>query len=90
MQGISGLYRNTRGARIARGETTEWAERMKDEYHFVKDKYDKLHKMVTKYEAGTLDFTPTCDLCLLQEQKSAMGHYLHCLELRAEIEGIEL
>ena len=31
-----------------------------------------------------------CPLHLLREQQSTMGQYLHCLELRAEIEGIEL
>ena len=90
MTGCCGLYKNTRGAKIARGETTEWKERMKDEYHFVKEKYERLHKMCVKYEADTLDFEPNCPLQLLLEQKEAMGHYLHCLEIRAEIEGVEL
>lgn len=67
-----------------------WKERMQEEYRFVKGKYDKLHKMCIKAEAGTLDFTPNCSLDLLLEQKAAMGHYLHCLEIRAEIEGVEL
>ena len=46
--------------------------------------------MVVKYEAGTLTFTPTCSLELLKEQKSYMGQYLNRLEVRAEIEGIDL
>ena len=46
--------------------------------------------MVVKYEAGTLNFTPKCSLELLKEQKKHMGMYLNCLEIRAEIEGIEL
>lgn len=90
MTGLCGLFQNTEGARIARGETTAWKERMKEEYHFVKEKYNKLHKMVIKYEAGTLDFTPNCPIELLKEQKQAMGHYLYCLEKRAEIEGIAI
>ena len=68
----------------------DYKERMKDEYHQLKTRYDKLHKMVTKYEAGTLDFTPNCPLELLKQQKKAMGEYLHCLEVRAEIEKVEL
>lgn len=44
----------------------------------------------TKYEAGTLDFTPNCSLDLLRQQKRHMGEYLHDLEIRAEVEGIEL
>ena len=43
-----------------------------------------------KYEAGTLDFTPDCSLELLKEQASAMGKYLYVLEVRAQIEKIEL
>ena len=85
MTGNSGLYTNTYGAKV-----DDWKERMKEEYRFVKDKYNKLHKMCIKYEADTLDFEPACPLQLLLEQKSAMGHYLHCLEVRAEIEGVEL
>ena len=68
----------------------DYKERMKKEYWQLKDRYNKLHKMVTKYEAGTLDFTPNCSLGLLKEQKAAMGQYLHCLEIRAEIEGVNL
>lgn len=87
---LCGLYKNTRCAKIARGETTDYKERLKCEYHQLKDRYEKLHKICIKYEAGTLDFTPNCPLELLKEQKSAMGMYLNCLERRAEIEHIEL
>lgn len=68
----------------------DWQRRFIDEYNALKDKYTKLHKMVVKYEAGTLEFEPNCPLDLLQQQKAAMGQYLYCLELRAEIERIEL
>lgn len=68
----------------------DYKERMKDEYWEVKHRYNKLHQMCIKYEAGTLDFKPTCSLELLKEQKAAMGRYLGVLEVRAEIEGIKL
>ena len=68
----------------------DYKERFKAEYHQTRIRYDKLHKMCIKCEAGTLDFTPTCSLELLKEQKSAMGNYLYCMEMRAEIEGIKL
>ena len=68
----------------------DYKERMKKEYWKLKDRYDKLHHMCVKYEAGTLDFTPTCSLELLKKQKAAMGQYLNCLEIRAQIEGITL
>jgi hypothetical protein len=70
--------------------SADYKERFKAEYHQVKIRYEKLHKMTTKYEAGTLNFTPSCSLELLKEQQSHMGQYLHCLEVRAEIEKIEL
>ena len=68
----------------------DWKKRFVDEYHTLKDKYTKLHKMIVKYEAGTLEFEPNCPLDLLKQQKAAMGQYLYCLELRAEIEKITL
>lgn len=67
-----------------------WQERMKREYRETKERYEKLHRMVTKYEAGTLNFTPNCSIELLKQQKRHMGEYLHDLEVRAEIEGVNL
>ena len=68
----------------------DYKERFRAEYFQTKNRYDKLHRMCVKYEAGTLDFTPACDINLLRDQKRHMGNYLHCLEVRAEIEGISL
>ena len=67
-----------------------WRARMKREYRETKERYEKLHRMVTKYEAGTLNFTPNCSIDLLKQQKRHMGEYLHDLEIRAEIEGVNL
>lgn len=68
----------------------DYKERFKAEYMQTKIRYEKLHKMVIKYEAKTLNFTPSCSIDLLKEQKKHMGNYLSCLEVRAEIEGINL
>ena len=68
----------------------DYKNRMKAEYLQTKIRYDKLHKMIVKYESNTLDFEPSCSLELLKKQESAMGQYLYYLECRAEIEGIEL
>ena len=68
----------------------DWKERVVQEYKELKERYNKLHKMIIKYEAGTLDFTPNCSLELLKEQKMYMGEYLRILEIRAEIEDIDL
>ena len=69
---------------------TNYIDRFRAEYFQTKIRYDKLHTMTIKYEANTLNFEPSCSLELLNKQKSYMGRYLHCLEVRAEIEGIEL
>lgn len=68
----------------------DYKERLKAEYQQVKIRYDKLHKMLIKMEAGTLDFTPTCTKAILMEQKRYMGEYIRCLSVRAEMEGIAL
>ena len=67
-----------------------WQECMKREYRETKERYEKLHRAVTKYEAGTLNFTQKCSIDLLKQQKRHMGEYLHDLEIRAEIEGVNL
>lgn len=67
-----------------------YKKRFVAEYWQTKIRYDRLHTMVVKYEAGTLDFKPSCALDLLKSQKSAMGAYLYALEVRAQIEGIDL
>ena len=68
----------------------DYKERFKAEYYQAKIRYDKLDKMNVKYEAGTLNFTPSCSLEILKEQKKYMGNYIRILRIRAEIEKIEL
>ena len=68
----------------------DYKERFKAEYLQAKIRYDKLDAMTVKYEAGTLNFTPSCSLELLKEQKMYMGNYIRTLKIRAEIEKIDL
>lgn len=68
----------------------DYRERFKAEYYQTRIRYDKLHKMIVKMEAATCDFAPICSLEILEEQARQMGMYLHVLEVRAEIEKIEL
>lgn len=68
----------------------DYKDRFKAEYYQTKIRYDKLHKMLIKLEAGKLEFTPTCSFVILNNQKRYMGEYLKQLEIRATIEGIEL
>ena len=66
-----------------------YKDRFIAEYQQTKIRYDKLHKMLVKNDAGTLTFEPT-NISLLREQAAAMGRYLYLLEERAELEQIEL
>lgn len=68
----------------------DYKDRFKAEYYQTKIRYDKLHKMLVKNEAGVLEFTPTVPIAKLMEQKRYMGEYLRMLEIRAAIEGIDL
>lgn len=70
--------------------TDDFKDRLKTEYYEVKIRYEKLHEMIVKYEAGTLNFEPKCPINLLKQQAKNMGEYLYTLEIRAEIEGIDL
>ena len=71
-------------------QSDDYKERFKAEYYQTKIRYENLHATIVKYEAGVLDFTPSCSLELLKKQASAMGGYLYALEVRAKIEGISL
>ena len=65
-----------------------YVDRFQAEYCQTKIRYENLHKMLVKYDAGTLDFTPSCPIELLKHQARMMGQYLYDLEVRAEIEKI--
>ncbi len=68
----------------------DYKERFKAEYYQTKIRYDKLHKIIIKSQAGTLDFELSCPLEILEKQACYTGNYLKTLEIRAEIEKIEL
>ena len=70
--------------------SSDYNDRFKAEYQQVKIRYEKLHKMLVKWDAGTLDFEPTCPKLLLLEQERYMREYIRCLETRAEIEAVDL
>ena len=70
--------------------SSDYKARFVGEYVELKIRYNKLHKMLIKHEAGTLGFEPTCDISILEDQAYHMGNYLKRLEIRAEIEKITL
>ena len=74
---------------MSENDTNNYKQRFINEYVELKDRYNKLHKMLIKYDAGRLEFTPTCPINILREQESTMLKYLNILETRAIIEGVE-
>lgn len=74
----------------------DYRERFKAEYWQTKVRYERLKKITTQLEAeGIKNMTPAKALDgspfqLLRDQQSLMGQYLHTLELRAELEHIQL
>ena len=68
----------------------DYRDRFLGEYLETKIRYEKLHKMLIKAEAGKLDFKPNCPLEILESQAHCMGNYLHVLEVRAQYENLDL
>lgn len=81
----------------------EWKDRLLDEYRQIKERYEKLKKFNNKraisercevpgfetIEAAKQRSVERTRTELLRDQQDAMGRYLHFLELRMELEGIE-
>lgn len=70
--------------------SSDYKERFKAEYYQVKIRYEKLVAMVNKWDSGELNFVPTCPREIYDEQLAYMENYMHILEHRAELEGIDL
>lgn len=74
----------------------DWKERLKQEYAELKEKYEKLKAFNNKQEVKMHTSPKTQSdvdhyrCCLMKDQQHFMGEYLHILELRAELEEIEL
>lgn len=66
-----------------------YTERAAGEYWLVKTKYERLHRMIIKREAGTLDFEPDCPMEQWKAQAATMGGYLYQLEIKAEYEDMD-
>lgn len=67
-----------------------YKQRMAEEYRQLKERYQKLHRMLVRFDAGTLDFKFSCPVDLLREQAAVMGRYLYILEVRADIERVDI
>lgn len=91
---------------IAGMTSDNYKERFKAEYQQVKIRYERLKSFNTRIEAAEqtslnhcnpVNPTPAvpmpkhdCPFFVLRDQQRIMGEYLHLLELRAVIEGIDL
>lgn len=81
-------------------KSDDYKERFVAEYWQTKIRYEKLKAFNTKIEAARRtrcsEIKPMeepkhdCPADLLRDQQGIMGEYLHLLEVRAEIEGVDL
>ena len=83
----------------------DWKRRLVEEYNQLKERYEKLRAFNNKREVKQVlsvesDFPSQEDRIarkkecysadLLERQQRTMDEYLHILEIRAELEGIDL
>ncbi len=68
--------------------SADYKERFCAEYNQLCIRGRKLIKMLEKWEAGELNFTPTCPRELLEKQAGLMNELMGVMEERARIEGI--
>lgn len=71
-------------------QSDSYGDRMVAEYWQTKIRYERLRRIIVKQHAGTLNYQNKCGVCELESQARAMDEYLRLLELRAEIERIDL
>lgn len=81
----------------AEAEANAWKDRLKEEYAQLKERYEKLKAYNNKQEVEAYLLKDVAEepedmysRVLMKKQQSAMGEYLHILELRAELAHIEL
>ena len=81
---------------IALLSSDDWKERLRGEYYELRIRYEKLksynNKSEIQYRLAPCHTNTEDDISrgLMRDQQEAMGRYLHLLELRAELAGIEL
>lgn len=68
----------------------DYEERFVAEYYQTRIRYNRLRHALIKDKARTLEYEFDCPKKLLKKQLKDMKHYLEDLEVRAEIEDIDL
>ena len=71
-------------------KSPDYKKRFEAEYRQLRIRYEGLKRMCERWDAGVLDFTPTCPRAVYDKQMAAMVDYLSVLEIRAFDEGIDL
>lgn len=70
--------------------SSDYKEKFKAEYFALITRFNRLKQMVDKWDAGTLDFTPTCPREIYDDQLQFMLGYINILKKRAEIEEVDI
>lgn len=70
--------------------SSDYKERFKAEYQQVVIRYKKLAAMLEKWDAGEINFEPTCPRSTYNMQIKAMTDYIAVLEARAVMEDVDL
>lgn len=75
-------------------QSSDYKERFIAEYYQTKIRYEKLKRFNDKIELEEVyaigEVNHDCPYKMLRDQQRLMGEYLHILEMRALIEGVDL
>ena len=70
--------------------SSDYKECFQTEYSQLRIRYEKMKKMLKKWDEGTLELEPVCPRSLYDMQINAMSEYIAVLEARASIERINI
>ena len=63
-------------------QSEDYKERLQGEYLELLDRHNKLASMISRYDKGTLYFTPNTPIEILKTQLGIMESYLYILDYR--------
>ena len=70
--------------------SSDYKKRFKAEYIQLKNRYEGLKAMIRKWDNDELNFKPTCPREIYDVQLAAMQRYLGILEVRANMENVDI
>ena len=71
-------------------QSSNYKERFKAEDWQLAVRFNSLQEMLTKWDDGILEFSPTCPRSTYSLQAKAMSEYMSVLEARAVMENVDL